>query len=240
MFLNEPPPTQADLHFRVLGIPVRVHPFFWLVTLFLKIGGRGSGEPRDVLIWIVVVFVSILVHEVGHAILQQFYGGHPWITLYGFGGLASCNDCDRRPWSQILISLAGPIAGFFLAGFVVSILFALRRLEAFELWWVPIQWTLFDSPLDKVIGYLMFVNLTWGLVNLLPIYPLDGGQVARQLFLLWNSHTGTLMSLQLSAGAAILVTALAALNSELYIAIMFGMLAYGNFQAIQFYRNHWR
>lgn len=240
MFLNEPPPTQADLHFRVLGIPVRVHPFFWLVTLFLGLGGRGPADPRDVLIWVVVVFISILIHEMGHAVVQQFYGGHPWITLYSFGGLASCNDCDRRPWSQILISLAGPFAGFFLAGFVISILFALKRLQPFELDWIPVQWVLFGSMTDVVIWDLLFVNILWGLVNLLPIYPLDGGQVARQLFLLWNSQSGTLKSLHVSAAAAILAAAYGLLHGSFYIALMFGFLAYGNFQAIQFHRNHWR
>ena len=58
----------------------------------------------------------------GHAFLQRYYGGHPWITLYSFGGLASCNDCDRSPRSQILISLAGPVAGFLLAGLVIVVL----------------------------------------------------------------------------------------------------------------------
>ena len=61
------------------------------------------------------MFVSILVHELGHAFVQRYFGGRPWITLYGFGGLASCNDCDRSPRSQIIISLAGPLAGFLFA-----------------------------------------------------------------------------------------------------------------------------
>ncbi len=192
------------------------------------------------LIWVAVVFVSILVHEMGHAIVQRYFGGHPWITLYSFGGLASCNDCDRRPRSQILISLAGPFAGFFLAAFVVAVLFALQRLEGIHLSWMPIEWERFHSTADVVVFYLLFVNIVWGLVNLLPIYPLDGGQIARQLFTMWNVRTGTVLSLQLSAGAAVLVTAYAALKGDFFLALMFGFLAYGSFQAIQFYRNHWR
>jgi len=240
MFLSEPPPTQADLHFRLFGFPVRVHPFFWLVTLLLGMGGARQADPLDVLIWVAVVFVSILVHEMGHAIVQRYFGGHPWITLYGFGGLASCNDCDRRPRSQILISFAGPFAGFVLAAFVVSVLFALGRLQGFELSWMPIEWERFDSMADAAVFYLLFVNIIWGLVNLLPIYPLDGGQIVRQLFTMWNSRTGTVLSLQLSAGAAVLVTAYAALKGDFFLALMFGFLAYGSFQGIQFYRNHRR
>ncbi|MFO0789533.1 MAG: site-2 protease family protein [Pirellulales bacterium] len=239
MFLNEPPPSQADLRFRLFGIPVRVHPFFWLATLFLGMGGRQA-EPRDVLIWMCVVFVSIVVHEMGHALMQQRFGGHPWITLYGFGGLASCSDCDRRPSRQILISLAGPFAGFLLAGVVVAVIYATGHFVKFVPWWIPVDWTDYEPVAERVIEYVLFVNIIWGLVNLLPIYPLDGGQVSRQLFLMWNSQTGTLKSLQLSFGAAVLMTVYAVLLNRFYVALMFGFLAYGNYQAIQFYRHHWR
>jgi Zn-dependent protease len=187
------------------------------------------------------VLVSILVHELGHALMQQYFGGHPWITLYSFGGLASCNDCDRRPRSQILISLAGPLAGFFLAAFVVSILLATQHLVAIQFAWNPVVWMPFESRVaDLAIFFLLYVNIFWGLLNLLPIYPLDGGQVSRQLFLIWNSSTGTLRSLELSAGIAILVAAYAAMQQDWYLAILFGALAFGNFQAIQFNRNRWR
>src|SRR6185436_11971377 len=120
MLLGEPPPTQADVHFRLFGIPIRVHPYFWIVSLIMGAGGiGGKAEPVDALVWVVVVFISILVHELGHAFMQRTYGGHPWITLYGLGGLASCNDCDRSPRRQIIISLAGPIAGFLLAAVIL-------------------------------------------------------------------------------------------------------------------------
>src|SRR4051794_41088064 len=97
MLLGEPAPTQGDLHFRLFGFPVRVHPFFWLTTVIFGMGG-GPADPQRTLVWVGIVFVSILAHELGHATMQRFYGGHPWITLYGLGGLASCNDCSRSPW----------------------------------------------------------------------------------------------------------------------------------------------
>lgn len=240
MFLSEPPPSQADLRFRLLGIPVRVHPFFWLATLFLAMGGSEKADPRNVLIWVCVVFVSILVHEMGHALTQQFFGGHPWITLYSFGGLASCGDCDRRPSRQILISLAGPFAGFLLAGIVIAVLFATQHFVRFDWSLVPVDWSPYQPVAELIVWYALFVNIVWGLVNLLPIYPLDGGQVSRQLFVLWNSQSGILNSLFLSFGAAILMTGYAILRNQLYAALMFGFLAYGNYQAIQSYRNHWR
>jgi hypothetical protein len=146
MLIGEPAPTQADVHFRLAGVPVRVHPYFWIVTLIMGMGGfrAGKADPVESLVWVAIVFVSILVHEMGHATMQRIYGGHPWITLYGLGGLASCNDCDRSPLRQIIILLAGPCAGFLLAAFVVAVLMARGHYE-FVLDWIPIIWLPIDA-----------------------------------------------------------------------------------------------
>jgi stage IV sporulation protein FB len=247
--LGEPSPTQADLHFRLLGIPVRVHPFFWVTTVFLGMGSKDA-DPVDILVWVAVVFVSILVHEFGHATMQRRYGGHPRVTLYGLGGLASCDDCDRSPRRQILILLAGPFAGFFLAGMVVAILKALGHFNGFVLDWVPIRWTPFDlryyfendklALVDLIIWDLLVANILWGLINLLPVYPLDGGQISRELFTLGSPRAGIIQSLQLSAGVAVLVALYALSRSSIYTCAMFGILAYNNFQTLRMYRNHWR
>jgi stage IV sporulation protein FB len=216
-----------------------VHPFFWIMTLFLGLGGSGDVKPVRVLIWVAVVFVSILVHELGHAFTQRYYRGHPWITLYSFGGLASCDDCDRSPRAQILIALAGPVAGFLFAGVIILLLFVLQRFEGFTLFWIPVRWEFFGSAVDLAIAYLLFVNIAWGLLNLLPIYPLDGGQIAREVFTLGNPRNGIVRSLQLSMVAAALVAAFALFRSQFYMGIMFGLLAFGSFQTLQRYRNHW-
>jgi Zn-dependent protease len=225
MLLGEPAPTSADLHFRLFGFPVRVHPFFWVVTLLLGMGG-GPADPANTLIWVVVVFVSILVHELGHAVMQRYYGGHPWITLYSFGGLASCNDCDRSPRSQIIILLAGPVAGFLLAALIVAVLFALGRVEGFEWRLMPVRVKWFNpeyffahdrfAPVDWFVLQMLFVNIVWGLVNLLPVYPLDGGQIARELFTLRNPRQGIVRSLQLSIGAATLMAVYALTINDFY------------------------
>ncbi|HEX4414497.1 MAG TPA: site-2 protease family protein [Lacipirellulaceae bacterium] len=261
MFLGEPPATQADLHFRVFGFPVRVHPFFWIVALLMGLGS-GPADPQKTLIWIGVVFVSVLIHELGHASVQRLYGGHPWITLYSFGGLASCNDGPRTPWRRILVLLAGPGAGFLLAALVVAAmklsghvigfgrhdalmnanwLFEAERvliqpLGPLAVYFEPVKSELFNEVIAKVLE----VNIMWGVINLLPVYPLDGGQITRELFTIRNSRFGTVHALQLSAGIAVLIAAYALLNQKIYLALLFGYLAYGNFQALQLNRNRWQ
>ena len=86
MFFVEPPPTSYDLHFRVAGVPVRVHPLFWLATVFMGLG--ADGDPIDVLLWVVAVFTCILVHELGHVLAFRYYGMSAHVVLHAFGGLA--------------------------------------------------------------------------------------------------------------------------------------------------------
>lgn len=220
MFLAEPPSTDYDLRFKLFGFPIRVHPFFWLLALF--IGPRE--EPRLTLVWVVAVFVSVIVHELGHALAQRKYGGRPWIVLYGFGGL-SISQRLRTSWSQnVFISLAGPFAGFFL----LAILKVVTRQ--------------FGMPENELlyyfVSYLMWINLAWGVLNLLPIYPLDGGHVARELLtVLLPVSKGITVSLWVSIVVATLVGAyLFMLTGSFFNAFMFGALAYQNYQTLEAYQ----
>ena len=114
MLIGEPPRTPYDLNFSLLGIPVRVHPFFWLVALMLN---YRLGDVASVLTWIAAVFLAILVHELGHASVMRAYGFRPWITLYGFGGLASYDQGQAYrskgsgPLGQVLICSGGSGSG---------------------------------------------------------------------------------------------------------------------------------
>ncbi|MBL9161196.1 MAG: hypothetical protein JNL18_00485 [Planctomycetaceae bacterium] len=255
MFLSEPPPSQGDVRFRVFGFPVRVHPYFWLVTgiMGLRSGDQGT-RPAELLTWVGVVFVSILVHELGHAVMQRRFGGHPWITLYGLGGLASCDDCDRSSRSQIIISLAGPAAGFLLAGILIAVMslsgyqaaiqWAARpdvemlKPSGFALYRLWVVWERLPTQFaNSLVFDALFVNIAWGIINLLPIYPLDGGRVSRELLTLKNPRDGIVLSLQISAITAIAMAIVGAVAwQSIYTAIMFGYLAYSNYQTLQAYR----
>ncbi len=248
--LSEPSPTKADLHFRVLGFPVRVHPYFWLIALLL--GTHGRSPPAEVLVWIVALFVSIMVHELGHAVLQRRFGGRPWITLTAFGGLASCDDCDRSTRSQILISLAGPGAGFLLA-LLITVLIRLSGHQIGWLWlgseptfpgvqmtmpFATIYWQPFESRLLNIlIYYLLFINILWGCVNLLPIYPLDGGQVSRELCQINQPRQGIILSLQISMVCAGLMSIFGLLMfGELFLVLFFGYFAYASYRTLRAYQ----
>ncbi len=241
-----PPSTRYDLNFKVFGIPVRVHPLFWVIGLLL---GYSSGNPLTTLIWVLVLFVSILIHELGHSLMMRNFGVDSFIVLYFGGGLAVPTSSYRSRWTsstsesnqQILISLAGPFAGFLFAGLVLALAVALGGS-------ISIQWLLGVIPipsafvpvggqtLNIIIFMLLWINIFWGLVNLAPVFPLDGGQVARQIFVRSDPLNGIRRSLQLSvlAGATLAIIGLVAFSS-LFMALLFGFMAFQSYQMLQAY-----
>lgn len=244
MLLGEPPQTQYDLRFKLFGIPVRVHPWFWVIAVLLGISGGGETPPIDLLIWVGCVFVSILVHEFGHALAALAYGWRPWITLYSFGGLASYQP-TRHDWrSQVLISIAGPLAGFFfIAAIMAAVQASGHQIQilpntpsiGFHSLFPP--WAFFfpfeSGNVNTLIWYLWQINILWGLLNLLPIYPLDGGQITRELCLQGNRSRGIEQSLWISIVTAGGVVVLCLMNREIYLAFMFGYLGYSSYNLLQ-------
>jgi Zn-dependent protease len=149
------------LRFTVAGFPVQVHPLFLLTTLAL--GATGYRGVGPMLVWFGVVFLSVLVHELGHALAYRRFGSAASIQLHGLGGTTTGEGAEWLTHRQDLwVSLAGPAAGFALGGLVL----ALQLLT-------PV------GQAGGLVGYavvsLLWVNFGWGLVNLLPMVPLDGG-----------------------------------------------------------------
>jgi len=245
VLLGEPPPSPADLHFRLLGIPVRVHPFFWLVALFL---GLNIREPIGLLVWVIAMFVGILVHEMGHALAMRWYGLHPWIVLYGLGGITAYNPgigAYARVSSttrQVLISAAGPGAGFVLAALVVGVL-KLAGKQVAVVYGLPFGCMagvvdVVGSPaLTDLINYLLFISIAWGVINLMPVYPLDGGQIAREVLLAVNPRGGIEQSLVISLITAGALAVYGISAGSFFMLIMFGYLAYGSYVALRAYRS---
>lgn len=250
MLLGEPPRSQGDLNFSLFGMPVRIHPFFWLVAVLL---GMRSASVAELLTWVAALFLAILFHELGHAVTMRAYGFHPSITLYGLGGLASYNDPGgyrsrgSGPLGQVLISAAGPGAGFLLAALIVAGI----KLSGHQIQFRPggsygmqIAMDEIGSPLfTDFLFRILFISIIWGIVNLLPVYPLDGGQIAREVFLKLNPRDGIRQSLILSmiTGAALAIVGLLQWGS-VFVALLFGYLAFTSYVTLQGYsgRRPWQ
>jgi stage IV sporulation protein FB len=242
--------TQFDLKFRLLGVPVRVHPLFWLISAVM--GWRPNDLPI-VLLWVLCVFVSILVHEFGHALMSKVFRCSPSVVLWGMGGLCYSQGERQSPRQRLAVVLAGPGAGFLLLGLVVllsSLVFGISPHGHVQAAGSVVGLGHADEVAFKIartLGYetadnfaftayrcLVFINLYWGLLNLLPIWPLDGGQAAQILLTLFDRQRGQRWSHVLSLlVAGVLAVVVYQLSKDMFMTVFFGYFAFINFQMLQ-------
>lgn len=142
------------------AIPIAIHPLFWLIAAL--IGWANSQSLIGMVIWIGIIFVSVLVHEFGHALTAVCFGQKAQIQLVALGGLTSYDGPKLKFWKQFVIVFNGPLAGMGLV--ILSAL--LLQLS-------------FSGMLRGLLTVFMLANLFWSVVNLLPVLPLDGGQLLR-------------------------------------------------------------
>lgn len=245
------PPTDFDLNFRAFGVPVRVHPVFWATSAFLAWGGARSapGQPADLflpklVVGILCIFVAILVHELGHALVTGYFGWRSEIVLYFLGGYAT--STRHSTWRSIAVSAAGPAAGFALFG----ISWLLLRVYGPQLFVAARgqEGDLGAKLALHALGVSYFINLVWNIANLIPVEPLDGGQIARELWVRFGGRNGMGKHLSMSvvvAGAIAVYAVYCIATKQLFfgyldrpflIAFMFGYLSYQNYQTYERYR----
>lgn len=150
--------------FRLLGIDVRVEPWFFVIIAVL---GLAYEEPIFIASWVAIAFVSVLLHEMGHALAFRAFGLQPSILLHGFGGLTS-GEGQLTPWRSIAVSLAGPLAPLVLIG-----------LPAL---WADANGLVPDGDARILLSQVVFINIAWSVLNLIPVLPLDGGNVTASGF----------------------------------------------------------
>ncbi len=217
MTLPVPAGGGRGLAFRLLGFPVRINLTFVVVLGFL--GLSGSVTASRLVAWVVIGAVSVLAHELGHAVAARTTGAQPVIDLYGFGGVTRYRP--PRPLSrlrQLSISVAGP-----LVGIVIGI--ALH-------YGVPQDVATPGSVTHYAIQAAVFVNLGWGVLNLLPVLPLDGGTVLAEL-LPGDPVTRRRRAGFVSVVVAGAVAVVAWRYGQTYGALLAGWLAFDNVRLLQ-------
>lgn len=208
------------LGFRIGGIPVRIDPTFLLVVLLL-----GFGVRRGALLvsWVVIVTGSVLLHELGHAVAFRRYGQRPEILLQGLGGLTSGSGEPLSPRRDIVVSLAGPLAGMALLG--APALYLARTTEGLS------------ANAQTVLSDLVFVNVAWSVLNLLPVLPLDGGRVSAAVLNLFTGGAGQRPAHLLSVVVAGAGGLLAMANGYVFGALFAGFFAFYNLSQLSAARN---
>lgn len=185
---------------------MRIEPSF---LVFAAVLGFARGDITLIASWVLVVVGSVLVHELGHAVALRAFGAQPWITLQGLTGLTH-SRARLGDLQSLAVSLAGPGVGIGLGLALLT----------------------FTAPATGIWGVvradLVFVNLGWGVLNLLPIQPLDGGAVMATLLGARRDPARA----RLAAGVSIAVAAAAALAALTigwtFAALLAGLLGWSN------------
>ena len=203
------------LRFNLFGFPVAVHWVFWLITALLG-GAADASSPMKfqlLLIWIAAVFFSILWHELGHAFMMRHFGDrNVQILMHGGGGLAFGRSYRTRT-EDVIISLAGPLAGLALGGLVWLIDRAFPSRSIYS---------------AVLVHDMLWINFAWSLVNLLPVIPLDGGRISQALL----AGKGALpfrISLVCAVGMAVFAFTQ---WGSIFVALMFAVMAMDNWRTL--------
>jgi Zn-dependent protease len=234
------------VRFRLGSIPVEIHLSHVLITgmlawlfahpdhsaLWPNPVLRNSAHPDyeatkllTVVVWGAVISGSVLFHELGHALASLLFGYRPSIQLVGMGGLTRPNAEGQIPWHrQVLLTAAGPIFGLMLGLLCGSFYFLLDRVGGPE-------------GARYILRGAFIANLFWGVMNLLPVQPLDGGIISTAILQRLFGRPGFLLAqvLALMFSTAIILFSVT-VPGMWPLGIFFSLWMVRTFTLIQAYR----
>jgi Zn-dependent protease len=195
-------------------IPIRIFPIFWVLVLFIS--WFNTFNLLGTAIWAFVIFVSVLIHEYGHALTAIAFGQKVNIDLVGFGGLTQRKGPPLKLWQDFLITFNGPLAGLLLS---FASLFFLNIMKDSP-----------DSYLKATLELFYYANIFWTIVNLLPIHPLDGGHLLRIVFEGLFGLRGVKVALFIGTILALAITILFFLIGQMLAGALFMMFTFESYR----------
>jgi Zn-dependent protease len=199
-------------HFSIFGIPIRVR---WTFAITAYLAFQSGAAPQTGAAIVAIVFVSILLHELGHAFMGRAFGLHPSVQLYAFGGLTSwVGGRNITHGKSLLISLAGPAVSLSIG----AIAFVPAAMH----------------PDNEVLTAVLVVNGGWGLFNMLPLMPLDGGNALRSFLHFVKAPALAEVGTRV-LGVLIAVPLVILSRGNMLMALFLGMFAVNNIQGLVLY-----
>ena len=223
---------------RIAGIKIRVHwTFFiliaWVVFEELKHGGNSNSVLYTVA-FILAIFLCVVLHELGHALMAKRFGiKTEKITLLPIGGMASFEKLPESPKQELLVVFAGPLVNVVIAVFLYFIvpvheIMQLNFTETFE--------SLMGFSVQNFLFFLFIVNVALVIFNMIPAFPLDGGRILRALLAI---RIGRVRATEIAANIGLMIAVLFFLIGLLYnpflifIALFIFLGAFGENQMVQ-------
>lgn len=200
--------------------------FLILIVFFVAMNYNAQLGIQYALLWIPILFVSVLIHELAHAAMIAVFGfGASRIVLTGMGGV-TINSRRAKPWQDMLISLAGPISSFALMFLCIWIYQAFPAVRQ-------------DRMLIALLPRMVSANFFWGLFNLIPVAPLDGGHAVREFFNIFLPDRKSFVvyvwiAMIVGGGIAILMF----VRGSYFIALYIAWFVYNAFEQWQYFRRY--
>ncbi len=214
------------IRFRLFGFPVTVEPWHWAILAFC--GGalriKESEDLLPVLLFMAAGVVSILIHELGHALTMRVFGGrHISIVLHGMGGHAISQGAPFSRGQHILISLAGPLlqaaCGLLVFVALAFVLGTNDNTREFA-----------GGPVHNLLSSFIVISLWWAILNLIPVYPMDGGQILHGIL----GPRRVQLTLQISISVAIFAGVLGVIYLKTFLLSIFMVFsAVENYKALK-------
>jgi Zn-dependent protease len=210
----------------ILGTSITLDFSFLILIVFFVMTDIQAAGMRYALLWVPVLLISILVHELAHAAMIGALGfGSSAILLAGIGG-ATYNERRAKPWQDLLISAAGPASSFLLAWLVTLVM-------------VNVPAATRDPFLAALLPLLARANWWWGIFNLLPIGPLDGNGILRNFLRLFlRERPAFILSIWISITIGVGIFVLSLLARQFFIAILVAWYVWSSWTQWQFFRSH--
>jgi stage IV sporulation protein FB len=159
----------------VRGTVIRVHVTFLLFLLWIAVAHYARGGTAAAVqgvAFIVLLFLCVLLHELGHVFAARHYGVQtPDVTLLPIGGVARLARIPEEPTQELVIAIAGPLVNVVIAGAIIIALHGLLPLQSYAV----------QDPGASLFSRLAWANVFLVLFNLIPAFPMDGGRVLRAL-----------------------------------------------------------
>ncbi len=211
----------------VKGIEIKVHLTFLLIILWAAVeGGTGiEGGLRGAVFGVVsttLLFVCVVLHELGHSLQAMRYKVKVRdITLLPIGGVAQMESIPEKSSQELAISLAGPAVNFVIAGVLAPLalwilitqiatylsrpVYLLSGTGQRLLGWI-LDGLFYGTDWKALVFYLLSMNMTLGIFNLIPAFPMDGGRVLRALLALRLDYLrATRIAVNVGRGLAVLL-----------------------------------
>jgi stage IV sporulation protein FB len=211
----------------IFGTSIRIDlSFLILVALFVASDYNPNRGIQYALLWIPVLLISVLIHELAHAAAIAMFGYGPSdVVLGGMGGV-TMNRRKARPWHDMVISIAGPLSSFALAWLVKITYLSVPYLQR-------------DPMFIAFLPMLRQANIWWGIFNLLPVSPLDGGHAVRNLLRMFlNERVAFVIAVWVAIVIGSVIAILGFLARWIFLALLLAWFVYMNYQQWQYYREH--